>query len=141
MILTDYNGSLKIMLFGNDYVSFSKFCKKGLFLLVRGRVSERWSGGNDFEFKPAKMELLEELAAKAENLMLEIPIDKLEEKTLEELENILTNNSGKTTLRFNFIDPETDTRVQMFSRTKSVTLTQELKSYLQNRTEIYFSIN
>ena len=129
------------MLFGNDYVSFSKFCKKGLFLLVRGRVSERWNGGNDFEFKPAKMELLEELAAKAENLMLEIPIDKLEEKTLEELENILTNNSGKTTLRFNFVDPETDTRVQMFSRTKSVTLTQELKSYLQNQTEIYFSIN
>ncbi len=141
MVLSDYNGSLKIMLFGNDYVSFSKFCKKGLFLLVRGRVSERWNGGNDFEFKPAKMELLEELAGKAENLMLEIPIDKLEEKTLEELENILTNNSGKTTLRFNFVDPETDTRVQMFSRTKSVALTQELKSYLQNRTEINFSIN
>ena len=87
------------------------------------------------------MELLEELAAKAENLMLEIPIDKLEEKTLEELENILTNNSGKTMLRFSFVDHETDTRVQMFSRTKSVTLTQELKSYLQNQTEIYFSIN
>jgi DNA polymerase-3 subunit alpha len=141
MVLTDYNGSLKIMLFGNDYVSFSKFCKKGLFLLVRGRVSERWSGGNDFEFKPAKMELLEELAGNAENLMLEIQINKLEEKTLEELENVLTNNNGKTMLRFNFVDPETDTRVQMFSRTKSVMLTQELKSYLQNQTEIYFSIN
>jgi DNA polymerase-3 subunit alpha len=141
MILTDYNGSLKIMLFGNDYVSFSKFCKKGLFLLVRGRVSERWNGGNEFEFKPSKMELLEELAAKAENLTLEIPINKLEEETFQELENVLLNNLGKTTLRFNLIDTDSDTRIQMFSRTKSVNLSQELKAYLQKQTEINFSIN
>jgi DNA polymerase-3 subunit alpha len=141
MILTDYNGSLKIMLFGNDYVSFSKFCKKGLFLLVRGKVSERWNGGNEFEFKPSKMELLEELAAKAENLTLEIPINKLEEETFQELENVLLNNLGKTTLRFNLIDTDSDTRIQMFSRTKSVNLSQELKAYLHKQTEINFSIN
>jgi DNA polymerase-3 subunit alpha len=141
MILTDYNGSLKIMLFGNDYVSFSKFCKKGLYLLVRGRVSERWNGGNEFEFKPAKMELLEELAVKAEILTLEIPINKMDEETCQELENVLLNNLGKTTLRFNLVDIESDTRIQMFSRTKSVTLTNELKSYLQKQTEINFSIN
>lgn len=76
MVLTDYNGAIKIMLFGNDYVSFSKFCRKGLFLIVRGRVSERWSGTNEFEFKPSKMELLEELASKAEHLTLDIPLDR-----------------------------------------------------------------
>ena len=129
------------MLFGNDYVSFSKFCKKGLFLLVRGKVSERWNGGNEFEFKPSKMELLEELAAKAENLTLEIPINKLEEETFQELENVLLNNLGKTTLRFNLIDTDSDTRIQMFSRTKSVNLSQELKAYLHKQTEINFSIN
>ncbi|MEI7830263.1 MAG: DNA polymerase III subunit alpha [Prolixibacteraceae bacterium] len=141
MILTDYNGSLKIMLFGNDYVSFSKFCKKGLFLLVRGKVSERWNGGNEFEFKPSKMELLEDLAAKAEILTLEIPINKLEEDNFLELENVLLNNLGKTTLRFNLVDTDSDTRIQMFSRTKSVNLSQELKTYLQKQTEINFSIN
>jgi len=141
MVLTDYNGSLKIMLFGNDYVSFSKFCRKGLFLLIKGKVSERWKGSNEFEFKPAKMELLEELAEKAVNLILEIPLDKVEEETILGLENILVNNQGKTTLRFNLVDLESDTRIQMFSRTKSVTLTQELKSYLQNHPEINFSIN
>ena len=141
MVLTDYNGSLKIMLFGNDYVSFSKFCRKGLFLLIKGKVSERWKGSNEFEFKPAKMELLEELAEKAVNLILEIPVDKVEEETILGLENVLINNQGKTTLRFNLVDSESDTRIQMFSRTKCVTLTQELKSYLQNHPEINFSIN
>ncbi len=141
MTLTDYNGSLKIMLFGSDYVSLSKFCKKGLFLLVKGRVSERWNGGNEYEFKPLKMELLEDLAARAENLTLEIPVDKLEEEIISELEKVLSGNLGKTTLRFNLKDTETDMRVQMFSRTKSVTLSPELKSYLQNHALINFFIN
>ncbi len=141
MVLTDYNGSLKIMLFGNDYVTFSKFCRKGLFLLVRGRVSERWNGGNDYEFKPVKMELLEELASNAENITLEIPLDRIEEKTINELETLLLNNQGKTLLRFNLVDTETDMRVQMFSRTKNVTLSPGLKSYLQNHSLINLSIN
>ena len=141
MVLTDYNGSLKIMLFGNDYVYFSKFCRKGLFLLVRGRVSERWNGGNEVEFKPAKMELLEELAAKAENLILEVPVDQLGEDTIMELEKVLMENQGRTTLRFNLVDTGSDMHIQMFSRTKSVTLSPELKSYLQRHTVFNFSIN
>jgi DNA polymerase-3 subunit alpha len=141
MVLTDYNGSLKMMLFGNDYVSLSKFCRKGLFLLVRGRVSERWNGGNELEFKPTKMELLEELAAKAEIVTLEIPVDKVAEETINELEEVLSKNQGRTTVRFNLVDNETDMRIQMFSRAKSVTLSPELKSYLQKHSFINFSIN
>ena len=141
MTLTDYNGSLKIMLFGNDYVSHSKFCKKGLFILVKGRVSERWNGGNEFEFKPLKMELLEDLASRAENITIDIPADHLDEMTIDELDKVLSNIPGKTVLHFNLIDPETDMQVQMFSRSRSIRITPELKSYLQNHPIINFSIN
>jgi DNA polymerase-3 subunit alpha len=141
MVLTDYNGSLKIMLFGNDYVTFSKFCRKGLFLLVRGKVSERWNGGNECEFKPSKMDLLEELASRAENVTLDIPIDKVGEEMIEELESFLLKHQGKTNLRFNLIETTSDIRIQMFSRSKSITLSPELKSYLQKHSFINFSIN
>ncbi len=141
LVLTDYNGSLKMMLFGNDYVAFSKFCKKGLYLLVKGRVSERWNGTNEYEFKPAKMELLDELASKAENIIFEMPLNKVEEETINELEKLILNNQGKTTIRFNLIDPENEMRIQMFSRTKNTTLSPELKSYLQKHSFINFSIN
>ena len=141
MVLTDYNGSLKIMMFGSDYVSFSKFCKKGLFLLVKGRVSERWNGGTEVEFKPTKMELLDELALQAEKITLDIPIDKVGEETIREMEEVFSGNQGKTILNFNLVDPENDMRVQMFSRTKGVTLSPQLKSYLQKHSFINFSIN
>jgi DNA polymerase-3 subunit alpha len=141
MVLTDYNGSLKIMMFGSDYVSYGKFCKKGLFVMVRGRVLERWNGGTEVEFKPTKIELLDELAPQAGNLTLEIPIDKVEEQTIRELEEVFSGNQGKTILRFNLVDSDNDIRVQMFSRTKGVTLSPQLKSYLQKHSFINFSIN
>ena len=87
------------------------------------------------------MELLEELAAKAETVTLEIPLDKVEEEIIEELEKVLSENQGKATLRFNLVDQESDLRVQMFSRNKSVSLTPELKCYLEKHSVINFSIN
>ncbi len=141
MTLTDYNGSLKIMLFGSDYVSHSKFCKKGLFILVKGRVSERWNGGNEYEFKPLKMDLLEDLASRAENITIDIPADQVDEITIDELDKVLSNIPGKTVLHFNLTDPETEMQVRMFSRSRSIRLTPELKSYLQNHPIINFSIN
>jgi DNA polymerase-3 subunit alpha len=87
------------------------------------------------------MELLEELAANAGSITLEIPVDKMDEERIGELEDVLSNNPGKTTLKFNLVDSESDTRIQMFSRTKNITVSQELKSYLQKQTEINFSIN
>lgn len=141
MVLTDYNGSLKIMLFGNDYVSFSKFCKKGLFLMVRGKVSPRWNGGEEHEFKPVKMELLEDLASRAEKLTIELPLDLVTEDTVRELEEQLTKNQGKTSVRFVLVDTGGDMRIEMFSRTRSVQLSPELKSYLQKHSFMNFSIN
>jgi len=87
------------------------------------------------------MELLEELAGKAENLTLEIPLDLVAEDTIGELEHQLANNQGRTTLKFVLADNESDMRIQMFSRTKGVLLTPELKSYLQKHSFINFSIN
>ncbi|MCE1198206.1 MAG: DNA polymerase III subunit alpha [Marinilabiliales bacterium] len=141
MVLTDYNGSMKMMLFGSDYVSFGRYCKKGLFLLVKGRVSERWNNSTELEFKPNKIELLEELAARAETIDLELSLDKVEEEHLEELIRMVDNSPGKTTLRFTVVDPESDMQVRMFSRIKGVTLTQELKSYLQNHSFFGISLN
>ena len=85
--------------------------------------------------------MLEDLAAKAQKLTLEISVDKVDEETIKELENILSNNQGKTNLWFNLVDYSSDTRIEMFSRNRNVTLTQELKSYLQKHPAINFSIN
>jgi DNA polymerase-3 subunit alpha len=141
LTLTDYTDSYKIMFFGNDYVNFGNFCKKGLFLLIRGKVAVKWQGGDQLEFKANKIELLQELAGKAESLRLSVEAELLTTNLVEELDLKFAKSPGKTLLKFAVHDQTTNIKLYLFSRTRRVGLSGELKSYLQKNPDIVFTIN
>ncbi len=141
LTLTDYADSYKIMFFGNDFVNFGNFCKKGLFLLIRGKVAAKWQGGDQLEFKASKIELLQELAEKAESLRIEIEPEYLSSEWIEELDSKFAQSPGKTLIRFTVFDQTTNIKLLLFSRIRRTGLTQELKAYLQKNPDIAFTIN
>jgi DNA polymerase-3 subunit alpha len=141
LTLTDYTDSYKLMFFGNDYVNFANFCKRGLFLLIRGKVATKWQGGDQLEFKASKIELLQELASKAESLRLTIPTEIMTTNLVEELDLTFTKSPGKTLLKIAIHDHETNIKLNLFSRTRRVGMTGELKAYLQKNQDIVFTIN
>lgn len=141
LTLTDYTGAYKFMFFGNDFVNFGNYCKKGLFLLMRGKISQRWQGSDMLEFKTSKIELLQELAEKAESIKITLSADILTEKMVDELELKFSKAPGKSLLKFSVQDPSTNIKLDLFSRTKRVSLNSSLRAYLQNNPEIAFTIN
>jgi len=141
LILTDYNGSYKFMFFGNDFVNFGKYCKKGLFLLIRGRIASKWQSSDQLEFKANKIELLQELAEKAESVKITLTTESLSDQIVDELDQKLAKSQGKSVLKFVVVDQTTNIRLDLFSRTWRVGLTSELKAYLQNNPDIVFTIN
>ncbi|MEI6679256.1 MAG: DNA polymerase III subunit alpha [Mariniphaga sp.] len=141
LTLTDYSDSYKIMFFGNDFVNFGNFCKKGLFLLIRGKIAAKWQGGDQLEFKASKIELLQELAEKAESLRIEIEPEYLSSEWIEELDSKFAESPGKTLIRFTVYDQTTNIKLFLFSRVRRTGLTQELKAYLQKNPDIAFTIN
>ena len=141
LTLTDYTDSYKMMFFGNDFVSFGNFCKKGLFLLIRGKIASKWQGGDQLEFKAGKIELLQELAEKAESLRLTVSAESLSQDLIEELDLKLSLAPGKTLIKFSVFDPTTNIKLHLFSRTRRVGLSGELKSYLQKNPDFVFTIN
>ncbi|MCX6238102.1 MAG: DNA polymerase III subunit alpha [Bacteroidia bacterium] len=141
LTLTDYTDSYKIMFFGNDFVTFGNFCKKGLFLLIRGKVAVKWQGGDQLEFKASKIELLQELAGKAESLRLSVAAELLTADLVEELDSTFAKSPGKTLLKFAVHDQTTNIKLYLFSRTRRIGLSGELKVYLQKKSDIVFTIN
>jgi DNA polymerase-3 subunit alpha len=141
LTLTDYNGSYKFMFFGNDFVNFGNYCKKGLFLLIRGRIAFKWQGSDQLEFKVGKIELLQELCGKAENVKLTLAAEILSDQLVDELDEKMVKYQGKSTLKFVVLDPVTNIRLDLFSRTRRVGLTAELKTYLQNNPDLVITIN
>ena len=141
LTLTDYNSAYKFMFFGNDFVNFGNFCKKGLFLLMKGRIETKWRGSDQLEFKTNKIELLQELAEKAESLKITLSAESLTDEFVGEFDKILSKSQGKSLLKFVVQDTYSSIRLELFSRTRRVGLTPELKGYLQKNPDIVFTIN
>lgn len=141
LTLTDYTGAYKFMFFGNDFISFGNYCKKGLFLLMKGKIGPKWQGSDQLEFKTNKIDLLQELAGKAESLKITLSAETITDKMVNELEQKLSKAQGNSLLKFVIHDASTNIKLDLFSRTKRVGLTPELKTYLQNNPEITYTIN
>jgi len=60
---------------------------------------------------------------------------------IEKLDQKLSQSPGKTLLKFSVFDPETNIRLHLFSRTRRIGLTGELKAYLQKIPDIVFTLN
>jgi DNA polymerase-3 subunit alpha len=141
LTLTDYTDSYKTFFFGNDYVNLAKFCKKGLFLLVKGKVGPRWRDSDMLEFKINKIELLSELRSKVENVTIEVASNKITTEFIDKFDQILSNNKGSTVLKFNIYDNENQLKVNMFSRKTRIELTDDMVDFFQKESDIVFTIN
>lgn len=141
LTLTDYTDSYEFFFFSKDYVNFNRFCKPGLFIMVKGSVRQRYKS-ESFEFKVSSIELLSEVRENyIKSVTVTIPLNILNEKLIKEIEENAKNNKGKALLKFNILDTENNMNVDLFSRTTRINLTDRLLNFFNEKPDIGFRIN
>jgi len=141
LTLSDYTDSYEMFFFGQDYVNFHKFCKMGLFLMVKGTVRTRFNS-EALEFKVTHIELLSEARKNyVKSVTLHIPINKLDDSVIQEIEFLAKNNKGKALLKFNVYDPESNLHVHLFSRTTKIDLNDKFLKFFEEKNDIEYRIN
>lgn len=141
LTLSDYTDSYEFFFFGQDYVNFHKYCKTGLFILLKGTVKQRFKS-DFYEFKASQIELLSEARKNyVKSVTINIPLNKVNESVIEEIESIVQNNKGKALLKFNIYDPESNMFIHLFSRNTRIELTNSLLEYFEKETDIGYRIN
>ncbi|WP_053179009.1 DNA polymerase III subunit alpha [Sunxiuqinia dokdonensis] len=141
MTLSDYTDSYTFFFFGKDYVEFSKYCKTGLFLMIKGQVQNRFNG-DQLEFKIRSIELLSEVRKnQIKTVTVQLPLQNVTPDLIQEIESISLKNKGKALLRFNIWDSETKSMVSLFSRNTRVEMTSELERFFRNHESLSFKIN
>ncbi len=141
LTLADYGDSREFFFFGQDYVNFHKYCKPGLFVMVKGVVQKRWKS-EYYEFKVSLIELLSEVRKNyIKSITVNLPLDKLNEDIIRQIETIAKNNTGKALLKFNVFDPENNMQIKMFSRTVRVELTESFLNFFEEEMDIGYRIN
>ncbi|MDR0872287.1 MAG: DNA polymerase III subunit alpha [Prevotellaceae bacterium] len=149
--LEDYSGAREFAIFGDDYLNFSKFMQKDIYLMVMGKVQERglgWYRQPDpnalkvYEFKITHIVLLPDVKEKMVNkINININIGKIDEAFCREFFAVCKRNAGNILLYLNVF--EDGMYVHLFARDSRIALTKEMTEYLSRnkRTELFDSLH
>ena len=121
IVIEDYLGNLEIMLFGKDFVEYSKYMSKGLFILVRAKVQDRYNQPGSLELKINKIELLEEVKKTAFNtIKVKVKLNKLNDDLVIKLDQLANQNAGNSNIEFYIEDEEQKQNIKLFSKKNKI---------------------
>ncbi|MES2590310.1 MAG: DNA polymerase III subunit alpha [Bacteroidota bacterium] len=131
----DYRESAELAFFGEDYVKFKPYMVQGLFLYVKGKISERFRNSGNFEFKVTNIQLLSELRDKlARSITVNLPIKDLSDDFIVKFNEILAANvqaqPQNCTLKFKVFDTEENISVLLPSKKVKVNPNNDLLDLL-----------
>ena len=118
----------------------------GYFIHVRGKVQERWNQSEMVEFKITNVQLLSDMREKMlKSITLNVPITEISDKFINELENIVKENTkqkqGTCTLKIQIMDSEEGIQVSMPSRKVRINPDNSFLSTIQNMPNVTYTLN
>jgi len=142
LTIQDYTDSYRFALFGKDYENFRKYCYVDYPLLFKGKVQPRPYNNQELEFKIKNIILLSQVREDlVESISFTIPLNKVNQILIDEIKKHALAKKGKVNLKFKIIDTEDNFGVDLFSRTERIDITNDLINYLNEKSEIQYSIN
>ena len=119
-ILEDYEGSMEIALFGDDYVRMNQYVEVGRFLHVTGKTQNKWSS-TDLEFKATNIRLLNELRDKlCKEVKVSLALQSVNAQMIAKINELVVSHPGNCTFVLNVSDPDERIEVSLLSRTVKV---------------------
>jgi DNA polymerase-3 subunit alpha len=134
--LEDYTDTYNLRLKNDDYVNFKQYFLPDVALMIRATVNE-WSpreepGKKIYSLRLKMVYMLADVRDKlVKSINISLDINRLSNELIDSFEPYTVNDSGKM-LKFHIHDPESNMKLNLFSRNKQVQLTDEFINYLQN---------
>lgn len=135
--IEDYDGSLDMALFGEDYLKNQHFLVPGQFIFITGKVQERYNQIGVWELRPQTIQLLSDVREKmCKTVRLDIRVEDINDSIIGSLEDACTNYPGAASLMVNLIDEQKKLKVDLLSRKFKIRPDNELINELKKMPEI-----
>ncbi|OJX91279.1 MAG: DNA polymerase III subunit alpha [Paludibacter sp. 47-17] len=156
LTLEDYDGAFEFALFGNNYIDFSKYMLKDLYLLIVATVQERGQdrkyfkpaeegATKEYELKIQKIDILNDVRDKLVNdLTLTMPLDHLDEEFVTDMTDMVMTSKGNVNIYFNVVDNLNQSKIRLFARQYRVKIDRQFYRLLRKYKDdgkIDFQIN
>jgi len=105
--IEDFEDSMELRLFSEDYLKYKHFLTEGFFLLIYARVQQRYHSESQFELKISNIMLLAEvLERESKEIKLSVSLKNLSAELVEKIENSARKSKGECRLNFQVYDPD-----------------------------------
>jgi DNA polymerase III subunit alpha len=136
--LEDYVGAFEFALFGKNYIEFSKYMIKDLYLFISAVVQEKGADykynkpsdpniPKELELKIQKIEVFSDIKDKLINtLTLTIRLQQLTQDFAIELNDMILKNKGNVNLYVQVVDEFSPNKVMLFARQHRLQINKEV---------------
>jgi len=139
--IEDYQDTLDLAMFGEEYLKFRHLLSLGSFVYIDGQVVERYNQPGVWELRPYNIQLLSEIRDKlSKGIQIQVDLQHLTEDLVNKLETISTSHPGPCQLKLSVADPQENIEVETLSRKFKVKPENELISELEQLSDISFKI-
>ncbi|MFR9649626.1 MAG: DNA polymerase III subunit alpha [Rikenellaceae bacterium] len=135
----DYTGVRDFALFGKDYESFRHYLYQDYILFIRGRVQRHRFREGELEIKINSISQIADVRENIKELTLTLPVERVTNQFIEELNQTTSESKGATRLRLKFVDNQEQVSVAMFSKSRKVLFDEKLAGWL-NSNNIEFTL-
>ncbi len=129
--LQDYNSALEIILTGDDYQDFKGRLEAGQSVYIKGSYQLSYNG-EEYRFKIQQVKQLASMGnSLAESITLKIPVHKLSETFIKDVQDLVNTHKGKQKLKMKFIDYDKQIVMDLVSKTTTINVSSELITDLE----------
>ncbi|HEY9560116.1 MAG TPA: DNA polymerase III subunit alpha [Anseongella sp.] len=141
-MVEDYKGSLKLLLFAEDYLKFKHFLAEGTPVYITARVEERFRNAELLEIRINQMQLLSEVKDKmTRSVTLSVSLNDIAAPFISRIEELVKEHPGKCGLKISINDPLENIGVDMPSKTYKVAISEEFLSGLGQIEKVVYRLN
>jgi len=135
--IEDFSGKTEFVLWSEDYIKFQNYLEKGQNVLLNGFFRPRYNRPNEFDFKVSSINLLESVKQHlTRSLDIKIHAASLTPEFVAFIETNVKKYPGKSSLRFNVLEPKENLLVSLYSFDKGFEMNEEMAGFLLDNPDV-----
>ncbi|MFK7775903.1 MAG: DNA polymerase III subunit alpha [Saprospiraceae bacterium] len=136
----DYNGSMELALWRDDYNDYAARMKPGEVVFIKGKY-EFNNYREEYQFKVQEIQQLAAIGLKmTESITLKLHVQKVTDDLIDEIEDICKHSKGKLPLKIEVIDPDNQIKLKFRSISRKVNVDGEMIAKLE-RIGVKYKLN
>ncbi|MBS1592143.1 MAG: DNA polymerase III subunit alpha [Bacteroidetes bacterium] len=144
LTIEDFSGKTELALWSDDYIKFTNYLDKGKNLLITGYFKTGWKKEGEpdrYEFKITSINLLETVKQTlTKTVEISMHAASVSNELIHFFNKNLKSNSGKSSLRFNIIEPTENLKISLFNSEKGFGMNDDMAEYLLNNPDLEVSV-